>query len=430
MITQLRYGTPTSQWFWGYDDSNTGGVFGVYLDGVYHAGSTMTSDNGYTGRVQVTGITPGAHTYQGALAGVALGETYTFNTAPSASESVRVAVWGCAGRVVDGQWVFGDNSGFDVMRRMNLDAHVSLGDFYYIAPAYNCLDAGVIRPTSGTGIYATELPKYRKNYQYQAMASINRQRLMANLPFVGMYDNHEVYSGGIISQNGGPTVGGTTTVLDAAHEMADAFFLGGRPPCVGSSDTLPTINGGPFYTSWQWGPVQFILLDRIAYAGSTVFSLGANQIAWFQATVAASTADFLVVLSPTSFRNLGGLTDYNTLLGYLDAAPQTCAIVSSDMHYAVAEFIQGSLAPTKGVLQVMGNPVRNQKSGYTPTLPGNSTALFNSNGERTDSFTLVECDGETLTLSIINSWNGSTMASFAIPRGQRQPQITTGVRTT
>lgn len=63
MISALRKFTSTSQTFWGCDNTDTGGVLGVRVDGVDYTGDTLVSGSDYTGTVTATGLSAGTEVY-------------------------------------------------------------------------------------------------------------------------------------------------------------------------------------------------------------------------------------------------------------------------------------------------------------------------------------------------------------------------------
>lgn len=95
MIFKQGVRTTTSLTFWGCDDTDTGGVFGVLLDGVLNNGDTLISTNDYTGTVTVT-VSKGNHTVQPTLDGATVGPVYACKTAPAKGEYVKVLFTGDA----------------------------------------------------------------------------------------------------------------------------------------------------------------------------------------------------------------------------------------------------------------------------------------------------------------------------------------------
>ena len=92
MLAQLGHATDSIVRFWGCDNTNTGGVLGVIVNGKTYTGANLTAATDYTGTIDVA--VSGDFTWQLTLDGVAVTPLRTAKGQPSSGQGFRTVIWG------------------------------------------------------------------------------------------------------------------------------------------------------------------------------------------------------------------------------------------------------------------------------------------------------------------------------------------------
>lgn len=384
MYSRLAHGSTTSQTFWGVDNTNTGGVLGVYVDGVLHTGDTLSADNDYTGIVTVTGLTSGEHTWQMALAGVATGTQKTFSTMPAEGENFDVVIIGDA---------TGDCQAFGTIVGKESPAFgISVGDTYYLDVNPNFADRCTCGQLHTTGIVlATELAIYRCKHRCHYTKAYFRPLAMAAFPWYLQWHNHEFEVQPFQTSTG--TNAGIK--FNAAYQAACEYMFSGGPDRPVGYDSYPSYGGiSPNYYTWVTGSARFIVCDNTSYGMDTGTArshfegtvpndsggnnVGSMQLDWLNAVITAATEPFIILITPAEpIDPSAGATasnDWTAIYNILDAAAnrnKTIMLFCGDTHQALAELIGGAFStimPNSSMLVVNATPMEHPARGTASTV--------------------------------------------------------------
>lgn len=451
MLAQLKYGTPTSQIFWGCDESDTGGVLGVFVDGNLTTGDTLSASNDYTGTVEVSGLSKGSHTWQMAIDGVAVGGVYTFNTVPSQGDDLDVVVISdCTGL----------SQGFSTITAENAHFGITNGDHYYldVVPSFtdNC-GCGTLPTGTDAVDYNTVLATYRCKHRCHLSFGTLREVAFRQHPWVFNWHNHEFevqpFQTTTIADNAG-------IKYQAAKKAADEYMFAGNPPATGTWDTYPNPR---VYRDFVVGDCHFIQLDHTSYgfesasarslfegsvpdgAGGT--NTGDKQLDWAIATIQNSTSKFIIIVSPaepvhtSSSALVGG--QWDTLLTAIDAlSGKTVFLICGDTHQMLVELLGGTKMPNNPMLVVNASPLQHPSRSTASTGWGSDATIYFNDlkappnpavGDIDNDFNYnyltlhVRPNGDSqvpeshIKIKIKNAMTGNTRASFYIREGERIP---------
>jgi alkaline phosphatase D len=271
---------------------------------------TASSATGHTAKVDATGLQPGRDyhfRFSAAGARSPVGQTRTL---PEATGEVRFAVMSCS------NYPAGFFNVYAEVARSDAQFAIHLGDYIYEYAADGYASAGAAALGRGS-VPATELfslDDYRRRHaQYKSDA--DSKTLHARMPLIAVWDDHEVandaYDGG--AENHDPATEGRwearrDAALQAWHEWMPVRTGADRARIYRSFDfgnlvhlhmldtrligreeqvSLPALAGlaGPAAQS----------AARAAFASPTRQLLGAQQQAWLQGQLAASTATWQVL---------------------------------------------------------------------------------------------------------------------------------------
>lgn len=300
MISALKKGTATSQTFWGCDDTNTGGVLGVLVDGVLTTGDTLVSENDYCGLVTVSGLSSGSHTYQMVLDGVAVGNSYTFQTHPEAGEEFDVLVIGDA---LEAENII------DLVTNRESQARCVFGsECSYIEGFVAGEPATGTNAVLDTAAHPTEYAEYLAWYRggYRSIWSTPRwQRFVNTFPGRYVWNNHEFDSNASDNGTGALSANGQCQ-YDAAIKAFREYEGAGNPSASDSAYTVDSWPNPVVYFSEVIGDIEFICPDYTSYSATALaYNMGTAgrgeqaQKAWVESVVSASTAKCIVFILPT-----------------------------------------------------------------------------------------------------------------------------------
>lgn len=451
MLGIPKYGTPTSQTFWGCDESDTGGVLGVLVDGVLYTGDTLDADNDYTGIVEVADLSPGSHTWQMALDGVASGSARTFQTLPDRGENFRFVV------VADAT---GDCQGFGQVANEGARFGVTNGDHYYLDVAPNFTDkcsCGTLPEGASAVVYATVLDTYRCKHRCHLTLGMSRMNAFRAHPWVFNWHNHEFevqpFQTTTVADNAG-------VKYQAAKKAADEYLFAGNPAGPADRDIYPD----PIvYRDFIVGDVHFISFDHTSYGmqtgtaysyfegtvpdGAGGSNIGSQQLDWAAAAIAASTSKFIVLLTPAEPVHTGQSAvvgaQWDVLLTACDQKDATIVLFCGDTHQVLAELLGGTKCPTRPLLVVNGtpleHPLRSTASAQWVTA-GDGEIYISDLAEPTGgiedlstgyNYNYVSVDvcpngsseyaGSHLSIKIKNALTGTPRWSCIVPEGEREP---------
>lgn len=333
MYAALGYGTQTSQRFWGHDDTETGGVLGVFVDGVLTTGATLAAGNDYCGTVDVTGLSAGEHSYQLALDGVAVGNAGTFSTAPASGESFDLIFCGDA-RV--------SGSVMALMTARENPAAIFASELCYIEGYYT-----LSGPTE-----AEYLAEWRAGYR-DILTDRARRDWMAKFQVRSMWDNHEI----------GPGVGWPApgeAMFDAARQAFLEYEGAGNPP-----NTDADIDASALYFSEVIGDVEIIVLDGSSYSQNSGGGYlvdetrgGTQQANWAARKITESAANLIILHSPKESPG-SDTASWGIIFAAIEAvAPKQVILCEADTHcpYARKTWRLGQ-TEANGILSVGVSPL-------------------------------------------------------------------------
>lgn len=419
MIGQLKYGTSTTQRFFGVDESDTGGVLGVLVDGVLTTGDTLNSGNDYTGTVEVT-LSPGSHTWEMVLDGVGQGNQRSFQTAPASGESFKAVV------VSD---ITGDAQGFSTILDENARFGMTNGDDMYLDVNPNMSDkcgCGTLPDGASAVVFATVLTTYRCKHRCHLTNGMFRNYAFQSFPWDRQWHNHEFevvpFQTTTIAANAG-------IKYNAAKQAAEEYLFAGNADPATGYDTYPSPVA---YRNFMLGDIEVLRFDHTSYGfepnPSGLYSkfegtvpndsggnnIGSKQLDWAVDTINASTAPLILLITPAepchSSQNAAAAAEWQTLFDAVDAKDASIVLICGDTHQALAEMIDGSQLPTRPLLVVNGSPLEH------PTHTTNSTA-WNSAGDVTIYYSDITLNNPSTTDDVYTGFNYNYVVITRNPNG-------------
>ena len=233
--------------------------------------------------------------------------TGSFNTPASAPRDVTVA-WSAdtvgQGWGINPEW--GGLRMYDTMRRAQPDVFINVGDTIYadqpVLPEVKLDDGSTWKNlvTPAKSKVAETIDEYRGCYQYN-LGDAHMRRFIAEVPQIMMWDDHEVRDNWYWErrQDGDPRYQIKSVALLAARGR-QAFFEYNPLPLVGDDPER-------VYRSIPLGPlVEVFALDMRTYKGANGANrqetmddssaiLGAAQLRWLKAALAASRATWKII---------------------------------------------------------------------------------------------------------------------------------------
>ncbi|HMF60411.1 MAG TPA: alkaline phosphatase D family protein [Vicinamibacterales bacterium] len=233
--------------------------------------------------------------------------TGSFNTPASAPRDVTVA-WSAdtvgQGWGINPEW--GGLRMYDTMRRAQPDVFINVGDTIYadqpVLPEVKLDDGSTWKNlvTPAKSKVAESIDEYRGCYQYN-LGDAHMRRFIAEVPQIVMWDDHEVRDNWYWErrQDGDPRYQIKSVALLAARGR-QAFFEYNPLPLVGDDPER-------VYRSIPLGPlVEVFALDMRTYKGANGANrqgtmddssaiLGAAQLRWLKAALAASRATWKII---------------------------------------------------------------------------------------------------------------------------------------
>lgn len=304
-----------------------------------------TSAGDFTAKIPLTGLQSATRYWYAVVLADASGQgirrqgfTSTFTTAPDPSTRADV-VLGFSGDCRDAA----SYGIFDALRAESLDFYLSLGDFPYAdaAPA------------------ASTIAEYRAKHR-DARSEPRWQAFTRAQAIFATWDDHEV-------ENNWDANAPASKVANGIAVWKEYFPV---PPGTGE-----------IYGSFRWGAaLEVFLLDCRAHrsangdpdrAGAKTM-LGTTQLAWLRAALAASRADFKLIVSSVPLRYTSGLDHWNGFQQERNALLELLAteripgvvFVSADQHRpatnhhreGVREYVSGPLAIGVGGIPLRVDP--------------------------------------------------------------------------
>lgn len=434
-IGGLRWGTTTSQTFWGKDYGNTGGTLAVWVDGVKAEGGTLSADNDYTGTVTVTGLSQGSHSYQMGYSATGPETTaVTFQTLPDAGE--------------DFDLVFGGDCQEDsyamayVLENESPRAFILNGDIGYLDSDSNDYDScGDV----DLGTLAAYRCHWRRRFDPDRLArgltgksNQNFLAMQSRYPTLFQWHDHEINDDRI-----GIGTLGADTRLDNALQAAREYALNGLPANAASQAGPPATDTAPdplLYWSTTMGGLRIIQMDMITYAYNqlgdgygTDTGTFDKQAGWVANEIATATEDFILLIAPASWKTSDESGMPTVRQAVIDKAGVTVVCIAADAHgaYATQVFVAGT-ADNETMLEVIATPFHHESSWNVPgALPGGDSdsphtsdatgfvdrfglLRFRPNGTAEFAFAHIELQ--------IKTYTGKVMFRGVVKQGERRIQ--------
>lgn len=336
MIYCLRPGpdSATSQSFWGCDETSTGGVLGVVVDGISYTGDTLAAADGYTGLVTVTSLEAGAHTYQMTFDGELVDTEQTF-TLYEAGESFRLLFLGDSNQSVDACFQPIVDNETDVAAVFGAELYYIDNHTYHEIAQIANHDATASYPTE----YASALSDIRACYLGYYANETSRLAMGKKWTKLNIPGNHDLLAGDAAHRPG-------TVAYDAAYKVMREFPSNGMPEASGDVDSTPV---PVMYYNYVIGDVEVIMTDGLTYSrthganvllGSTTDGGGTTgvgedkQVDWMKAVVTASTANVLIFF-PTTYV---WKADWTAFLSWMTTnhPDKTCIVIVPNVHHTFA----------------------------------------------------------------------------------------------
>ncbi len=343
------------------------------------SGSVLASaDTGYTAKVDATGLQPGRSYYYRFLSGAAASPVGVTRTLPAQTDAVRLAVMSCS------NYPAGFFNVYAAVARSDAEFAVHLGDFIYEygANGYASANAAALGRVSEPAAELLTLADYRRRHA-QYKSDPDSKTLHARMPLIAVWDDHEVandaYTDGAENHSPdteGPWAARRAAALQAYHEW------------------MP-IRTGParerIYRSFHFGELLSLhmldtrLLGReqqieitalaglagpaaqaqalAAYTSPARQLLGAEQLAWLQGQMAASTATWQVLGQQVLMARMEFPVSVLAALNTSDVSPEAVAAGAA----AVTAFLTAKATPPAlrtPEQQALMDPVRNPLLGY------------------------------------------------------------------
>lgn len=470
MLWMLRRHTPSAMTFWVCDDTNTGGVLGVKVDG----GSEVTGDTlgaalNYTGTVTATGLSAGAHTYQLTLDGSDVtGATGTFRTAPAAGENATLMFVVCS---LEAEPCFAQMVGRETADACYTSEFLYIDEGEYSSSPASAATIPNLRTThdelatsSGmtSAAYLAFRDSYRLKHRYSyirdgGVAKPWRHKFGQTFPLRMGWDNHEFET-----ETTQPAPG--SNQFDGAFQAAWEYYFQGNPVNADSPiDTGTTYHNGtttvgfcPYFAEVM-GDVEVIVPDMvIASADATTRRYDdagrgvENQLDWIKARIAASTAKFLVIFNPQRIDTTNAeWTDGTTgLFKAINDKDQTIIVLTGDIHRPYARLIQSATyCPDRALLDVGVSPLRQTSNSDFIDIGGDAVyhdplgtgsniqttydSIYSAGGAAACNWTYCVIEsrpngggpfaGSHVEISLRNPLTGADQWSAYIPEGSRTP---------
>ena len=426
MLAQLGRATDSIVRFWGCDNTNTGGVLGVIVNGKTYTGANLTAATDYTGTIDVA--VSGDFTWQLTLDGVAVTPLRTAKGQPSSGQGFRTVIWGDS----NNEYI----NGWQVMVDEAADYGVCIGDW-----DYTDTETGFVRDAN--------LSSYRPRHRAKLGGLTGwtpQQEFLCNQLNIAMHDSHEGIRGDIFAEG--------TPEYNAAYQAIREYITGINP-----ANTDTGVHASPAVTPYfrhKIGDVEFIMLEQATWLTGASESLGqsidATQLAWFQSAIANSTASVIVVCAPKQPRYVAGVnTVWPDVFRAIDAVDKTVVVFSADSHGAVATWrakgttmAGGTITDAfanRGLLEVQGTPISHPTmTAGDGITSGQATQYFfdnsNDTGFRGSNFNYVMFEyvpqgggiesAPHIRIDIKSCWTGRSRWTCTIPIGSRVPTVYEG----
>jgi len=296
----------------------------VRLDDIDREGAAeATAATDFTAKIALAGLTADTRYDYRAWCGDATGfaDRGVFHTAPA--PDARAAVRFAWSGDVAGQNVCRDRErGYPIFTQLTdrgLDFFIGLGDMIYADD--ECLRVGRYGNAQLPGPPpATDLSAFWAHWQYN-WSEVGFQRLRAQVPYFGVWDDHEIRNDSGPHDDESPLAPGRHLLPIALQAFLD------YQPLIPPADD-PT----RLYRSVRWGKhVEVFLLDTRQYRDALEAldsdahpktMLGAAQLAWLEHALAASDATWKVIVAsvplsiPTGTTARDGFAKGDTGQGY------------------------------------------------------------------------------------------------------------------
>ena len=378
MIYRLARHTPTSQTFWGCDDTDTGGVLGVVVDGSQYTGDTLAAADNYCGLVTVDNLASGVHTYQMALDGVLQDVQHEFTTAPQSGEDVDL--------ILTGDCLEANPSFANLVANESADAFYASEWTYIDGGEYEAAPCGAASLVTLRATYdergATADPDYSAfldSYRIKQRCTLSnpankwRREFIKRFPTRLFWNNHEFYS--LIALPWNPAPG--ENQFDAAYKAASEYEFMGNP--INTDSDLDSVPSTVVYTRETIGDVEIISTDGTSYNDDALANLldgqalgrgEGKQFAWIKDRIAASTAKFLIIFHTTSIPDNTEWNHATTgILKALEDKDQTAIIIGANIHRAHARQINLNM-PTRPIMEFGASPLRQESNSAVAALSG------------------------------------------------------------
>lgn len=470
MMWMLRRHSTTTMTLWGCDETSTGGVLGVKINGgEIITGDTLGAALNYCGLVTATGLTADTeYSYQLTLGGSDVaGATGTFRTAPAAGSDADLMFVICS---LEAGQCFAP-----MLARETADACYTSEFIYIDESEYNSNPPsaatiptlrGSSSPTgSSSSMTSANYQSFRNSYRlkhrysYLREGSVSRReraQFCRTYPMRMMWDNHEFETETVQPAPG-------SNQFDGAFQAAYEYYFMGNPPNADADlDTVPTYNDGtdlvaaPAYFREVLADVEVICPDMISYSAATLARRyndagrgGTKQLAWINAAIANSTAKFLILFNPQRIDTTNAeWTGAGGLFETINAKNQTVLVITGDIHRPYARLINhATYAPDRPLLDVGASPLRQTSNSDFIDISG-QTVYFDPLGEGDNIQTPYgdvysaagreacnwiycmvrsrpngssEYAGSHIKVELKNPLTGAVRWSAIIPEGQRMP---------
>lgn len=300
-----------------------------FRNAVRVVGPDAVSRNGFTAKLDLTGLPPGTLIHYRArfenLDDFSLSDfaTGSLKTAPG---DARDITFGFSGDTAGQGWGVDESRGgmpiYSAMANAGMDFFIHCGDTIYadipIPPTMTQADGGTWRNlvTPAKSKPAQTLEEYRGNYAYNLLAASVR-RFNSCVPMLVQWDDHEVrnnwYPGQMLTE-----AGYETKDVNTLAERGRQAFLEYMPIRPAPRDPQR------IYRAYSYGPLlDLLMLDERSYRGrnspnrqtsldSAASFLGPPQLEWLKQRLIESKAVWKVIASdmPLSVIARDGRTDY------------------------------------------------------------------------------------------------------------------------
>lgn len=444
----------------GCDDTDTGGVLGVFVDGTLTTGDTLSAAKDYTGLVTAT--VSGSYTYQMALDGVAVGEEYTGRTAPRSGDNFDLIFIGDC---------FTAEASFNYLWTNESPAACYATEFYYIdaaefsASPINATPIATLQtnnnPRTATGAtpetnddFKAFRTSYRKKHRAVYTYQENRLKWVNKAPIRQVWNNHEFTS--LIADPWCASPGENN--FDGAFQAAQEYEFNGNPIPTGTVGTH-TIGENTYnlpYFNETVGDVEVIVTDMtsanedaLGYLLDDATRGLTNQVAWIKDRISNSTANVLIIYNPTTIiASMDEWTNASTgILKTIDAKDQTIILMSANNHTPSARLINLNM-PTRPVLEFGISPLRHNLASvfvelasdvvyYTDEVSTSYASAHNKNAHTNWAYGKIirrangdaENSNPHTKFKMINPTNGELRFSCIIEDGSRTPILPKDIAT-